>query len=43
LGRTLAENGVGLVYGGGSLGLMGAVCGDARAWRQSDGHHPGPS
>jgi uncharacterized protein (TIGR00730 family) len=24
-GRILAENGVGLVYGGGSLGLMGAV------------------
>jgi len=25
LGKTLAENGVSLVYGGGSLGLMGAV------------------
>ncbi len=25
LGKVLAENGVGLVYGGGSLGLMGAV------------------
>src|SRR3982074_3504873 len=25
LGRALAENGVGLVYGGGSIGLMGAV------------------
>jgi uncharacterized protein (TIGR00730 family) len=25
LGKTLAQNGVGLVYGGGSLGLMGAV------------------
>ena len=25
LGKTLAENGVGLVYGGGSIGLMGAV------------------
>jgi uncharacterized protein (TIGR00730 family) len=25
LGRSLAENGVGLVYGGGSLGLMGTV------------------
>ncbi len=24
-GKTLAENGVGLVYGGGSIGLMGAV------------------
>ena len=25
LGKILAENGVSLVYGGGSLGLMGAV------------------
>ena len=25
LGRSLAENGIGLVYGGGSLGLMGEV------------------
>jgi uncharacterized protein (TIGR00730 family) len=25
LGKSLAENGVGLVYGGGSVGLMGAV------------------
>jgi uncharacterized protein (TIGR00730 family) len=25
LGRALAENGIGLVYGGGSLGLMGAT------------------
>ena len=25
LGKTFAENGVRLVYGGGSLGLMGAV------------------
>ncbi len=24
-GKTLAQNGVGLVYGGGSIGLMGAV------------------
>ena len=24
-GKALAENGVGLVYGGGSIGLMGAV------------------
>jgi uncharacterized protein (TIGR00730 family) len=24
-GKTLAENGIGLVYGGGSIGLMGAV------------------
>lgn len=28
-GRTLAENGVGLVYGGGSIGLMGAVASGA--------------
>jgi uncharacterized protein (TIGR00730 family) len=28
-GRTLAENGVGLVYGGGSIGLMGAVANSA--------------
>lgn len=26
-GKALAENGVGLVYGGGSIGLMGAVAG----------------
>src|SRR5499427_2012618 len=25
LGRILAENGIGLVYGGGSVGLMGAL------------------
>ena len=25
VGRTLAERGIGLVYGGGKLGLMGAV------------------
>src|SRR3569623_1537588 len=25
LGKALAENGIGLVYGGGSIGLMGAV------------------
>jgi uncharacterized protein (TIGR00730 family) len=24
-GKTLADNGIGLVYGGGSVGLMGAV------------------
>ncbi len=30
-GRTLAENGVGLVYGGGSIGLMGAVAAGALA------------
>ena len=28
-GKTLAENGVGLVYGGGSIGLMGAVAAGA--------------
>lgn len=32
-GRTLAENGVGLVYGGGSIGLMGAVAAGALAGR----------
>lgn len=26
LGRLMAQNGMGLVYGGGSVGLMGAVC-----------------
>jgi uncharacterized protein (TIGR00730 family) len=31
LGKTLAENGVGLVYGGGSIGLMGAVAKSALA------------
>jgi hypothetical protein len=28
-GKILAENGVRLVYGGGSIGLMGAVAGSA--------------
>ena len=28
LGRALAENGLGLVYGGASIGLMGAVADD---------------
>ncbi|MFM5922787.1 MAG: TIGR00730 family Rossman fold protein [Novosphingobium sp.] len=31
VGRTLAERGIGLVYGGGRLGLMGAVAGAALA------------
>lgn len=31
VGRTLAERGIGVVYGGGRLGLMGAVAGAALA------------
>ncbi|MFX9630933.1 TIGR00730 family Rossman fold protein, partial [Acinetobacter baumannii] len=31
VGRTLAERGIGLVYGGGRLGLMGAVADAAMA------------
>src|SRR5476651_1797699 len=31
LGKTLAENGIGLVYGGASVGLMGAVADAAQA------------
>ena len=38
LGQALAENSVGLVYGGGSLGLMGEV---ARATLESGGHVTG--
>jgi uncharacterized protein (TIGR00730 family) len=38
LGRTLAEAGIGLVYGGGDLGLMGAV---ARAVLKHGGHVTG--
>jgi uncharacterized protein (TIGR00730 family) len=38
LGRLLGENGVGLVYGGGSLGLMGEV---ARATLAAGGHVTG--
>lgn len=38
LGRTLAEAGVGLVYGGGSLGLMGEV---ARATLEAGGRVTG--
>jgi uncharacterized protein (TIGR00730 family) len=37
-GRILAENGVGLVYGGGNLGLMGAV---ARSVLEAGGHVTG--
>ncbi len=37
-GRILAENGVGLVYGGGDLGLMGAV---AHATLRAGGHVTG--
>jgi uncharacterized protein (TIGR00730 family) len=38
LGRSLAESGLGLVYGGGSLGLMGEV---ARATLKGGGHVTG--
>ncbi|MBI1386269.1 MAG: TIGR00730 family Rossman fold protein [Rhizobiales bacterium] len=38
LGRALAENGIGLVYGGGSLGLMGEV---ARSVLEHGGHVTG--
>ncbi|MEJ8572895.1 TIGR00730 family Rossman fold protein [Microbaculum marinum] len=38
LGRLLAENGIGLVYGGGSLGLMGTV---ARGVLRHNGHVTG--
>lgn len=40
LGRLTAENGIGLVYGGGKLGLMGDIAkrGD-RAWRPRHQHH----
>ena len=41
-GKILAENRISLVYGGGSLGLMGAIA-DIRAgsWRHRHRHHPG--
>ena len=38
LGKSLAESDIGLVYGGGSLGLMGEV---ARAVLEHDGHVTG--
>jgi uncharacterized protein (TIGR00730 family) len=38
LGKALADNGIGLVYGGGSLGLMGAV---ARSTLQNGGYVTG--
>lgn len=38
LGRALAEAGVGLVYGGGNIGLMGAI---ARATLDAGGHVTG--
>jgi hypothetical protein len=38
LGRSLAEAGIGLVYGGGSLGLMGEV---ARSTLEAGGHVTG--
>ena len=31
LGQLLAENGVTLVYGGGAVGLMGAICDAVKA------------
>lgn len=37
-GRILAENGIGLVYGGGSLGLMGTI---AKSVLRSGGHVTG--
>ena len=41
-GKILAENGIGLVYGGGSVGLMGAVADvRARSWRHRHRHHSG--
>jgi uncharacterized protein (TIGR00730 family) len=38
LGQTMAKNGIGLVYGGGGMGLMGEV---ARAVLASNGHVTG--
>lgn len=38
LGKAMAKSGIGLVYGGGSLGLMGEV---ARAVLEADGHVTG--
>lgn len=38
LGKSLADNGIGLVYGGGSLGLMGEV---ARSVLEAGGHVTG--
>src|SRR3954471_24397459 len=38
LGRQIAEAGVGLVYGGGNIGLMGAI---ARAVIENGGHVTG--
>ena len=44
LGKVLAENGIRLVYGGGSVGLMGAVANiRARSWRHRHRHHSGLS
>ena len=41
LGRTLAEGGHGVVYGGSSIGLMGAVADAAlERGRRSDRRHP---
>ena len=38
LGQAMAENGIGLVYGGGNVGLMGTV---ARAVLDNGGHVTG--
>ena len=38
LGKIMAENGIGLVYGGGSIGLMGAV---AKSVLEHGGHVTG--
>ena len=38
LGKTMAENGIGLVYGGGDMGMMGTV---AKAVRDHGGHVTG--
>jgi uncharacterized protein (TIGR00730 family) len=40
VGTTLARRGIGLVYGGGRLGLMGAVASGAGSRRRSDRRDP---
>ena len=43
-GKILAENRIRLIYGGGSVGLMGALADIRhRAWRRGHRHHPGVS
>ena len=39
VGRTLAQRGIGVVYGGGRLGLMGAVADAARGAMPHIEHH----